>query len=81
MWQVFRQVLYDAGHPVYRALPSFLNEILRLAGFQSATFNLFVPGVEPSGLGYTEYHNLARGIVPGVVGLYELILFYLLNFA
>ena len=81
MRQVFRQVLYDAGHPVYRALPSSLNEILSLAGIESATFNLFVPGVEPSGPGYTEYHNPAKEIVPGVVGLYGLILFYLLNFA
>ena len=46
---------------------AFKNEVLSLAGFESATFNLFVPGVEPSGLGYTEYHNPAKGIVPGVV--------------
>ena len=46
---------------------AFKNEILRYAGFESATFNLFVPGVEPSGLGHTEFHNPAKGIVPGVV--------------
>jgi hypothetical protein len=68
-------------HPVYRSLPSSLKEVLSLAGFESVTFNLFVTGVEPSGFGYTEYHNPAKEIVPGVVGLYGLILFYLLNFA
>ncbi len=46
---------------------AFKNEVLSLAGFESVTFNLFVPGVEPSGLGYTEYHNPVKGVVPGVV--------------
>ena len=45
---------------------AFKNEILSYAGFESATFNLFVPGVEPSGLGNTEFHNPANGAVPGV---------------
>ena len=45
---------------------AFKNEILNYAGFESATFNLFVPGVEPSGLGHTEFHNPSKGIVPGV---------------
>ena len=45
---------------------AFKNEILSYSGFESATFNLFVPGVEPSGLGNTEFHNPAKGAVPGV---------------
>ena len=45
---------------------AFKNEILSYAGFESATFNLFVPGVEPSGLGHSEFHNPAKGVVPGV---------------
>jgi len=45
---------------------AFKNEILSYAGFESTTFNLFVPGVEPSGLGHTEFHNPAKGVVPGV---------------
>ena len=48
---------------IYQA---FKNELLKHAGFESVTFNLFVPGVEPSVLGHTEFHNPGKGIIPGV---------------
>ena len=45
---------------------AFKNELLSFAGFESVTFNLFVPGVEPSGLGHAEFHNPDKGVLPGV---------------
>ncbi len=46
---------------------AFKNEILRYAGFESATFNLFVPGIEPPGLGHSEFHNPLKGVVSGTL--------------
>jgi putative ABC transport system permease protein len=48
---------------IYQA---FKDELLQYGGFESVSFNLFVPGVEPSGLGHAEFHNPTKGIVPGV---------------
>jgi putative ABC transport system permease protein len=46
---------------------AFKNEILQYPGFESATFNLFVPGVQPPGLGHSEYHNPGNGVVPDAI--------------
>lgn len=46
---------------------AFKNEILSYAGFESVTFNLFVPGTEPPGLGHSEFHNPAKGVVSGTL--------------
>jgi putative ABC transport system permease protein len=46
---------------------AFKNEVLSQPGFESASFNLFVPGVEPSGLGHAEFHNPDKGVLPGTL--------------
>jgi putative ABC transport system permease protein len=48
---------------IYQA---FKDELLQYGGFESVSFNLFVPGIEPTGLGHAEFHNPSKGIVPGV---------------
>jgi putative ABC transport system permease protein len=48
---------------IYQA---FKDELLQYGGFESVSFNLFVPGIEPTGLGHAEFHNPSKGILPGV---------------
>ncbi len=45
----------------------FKNEILTYPEFESATFNMFVPGIEPPGLVHSEFHNPGKGVVSGTV--------------
>lgn len=44
----------------------FKSDLLSHAGFQSVTFNLFVPGQEPR-VGFTELKNSAMGVSPDVL--------------
>ncbi len=46
---------------------AFKNEILDYAGFESATFNLFVPGMEPIGYSQREFHNPEQGVPTGAI--------------
>ncbi|MBN2775974.1 MAG: FtsX-like permease family protein [Prolixibacteraceae bacterium] len=45
----------------------FKNEILSFAGFESATFNVFVPGMEPIGYTQREFVNPEQGVTSGTV--------------
>ena len=55
----------NSDHRKRQRFEGFKSEILSYADFQSATFNLFVPGQEPR-VGFKEFHNLSMGINPGV---------------
>ncbi len=46
---------------------AFKNEVLGYAGFESVTFNYFVPGMEPPGLVHSEFRNPAKGVVSGTI--------------
>ena len=46
---------------------AFKSEVLSYAGFESVTFNFFVPGIEPPGFQQTEFRNPDKGIVSGSI--------------
>lgn len=46
---------------------AFKNEVLTYAGFESLTFNMFVPGIEPSNLGHSGFYNPEKGADPGIL--------------
>lgn len=46
---------------------AFKNEVLTYAGFESLTFNMFVPGIEPSNLGHSGFYNPSKGADPGIL--------------
>lgn len=46
---------------------AFKNELLTYAGIESVTFNMFVPGIEPSTLGHSGFLNPSAGADPGIL--------------